>query len=198
MQHNPSYMGGIAEIEPHYFRPVTPQYLQHYVSNTPVDRGDGVRPVMLHGKQPSPIWHITKQAQTPVRAKRAKQGDGMKSFGNIGTAGCLPCQAKVRNPIAMGSPYGLFENWKPGQGAKWMLNQLTPEQKEQLKGGIMSTASMALCERMPMFCPAEEEVQQSSTFPISTPVMIAGGVVLLGILGTLGYVVVQVSKNKGA
>lgn len=179
MHHNPSYLGGLAEIEPHYFEPVTPEYLQHIVSDVPLDRGDGVRPIMLPKQAPSPIVQLPPQ-----------QGAQMKTR-NFG-APCAPCQSMVRNPIAMGSPYGFdFQTFMnqigSGQNIKDALSAMTPEQKEAVKGGVFSAASMYACENFGIGCPPAPPPAGQS-FPISMPLLI-GAVVGTGLLvGGIVYV----------
>ena len=180
MHHNPSYLGGLAEINPHYFKPVVPEYLQHIVSDTPLDRGDGVPLVMLPKQAPSPIVQLP-----PL------QGAQMKPQRNFGAA-CAPCQVVARNPIALGSPYGFdFQTFMnqlgTGNNIRDALDAMTPEQKDAVKGGVLSAASMFACEKFGLGCPPAPPPAGES-FPISVPMLI-GAVAITGILvGGIVYV----------
>ena len=168
MEHqNPSYLGGLAEIEPHYFKPTTPEYLQTMVSNTPFDRGDGV-PV-VHPPQ------LTTQQQY--------------LSGN-----CAPC-AQVRNPIAMAGAYGVdWSKFGTGENIKNFLDSMSEEDKAQIKGGALSAASMLACEKFGILCP---EIDDSGPAPVAKPPITLYVLVGLGFAGMIGTIIyVSRSRNS--
>lgn len=177
MYGTPSYLSGIGESEPHYFDPTTPLELQPFVSNTPLDRGDGVRPVMLPAQEPSPIYHIEGK------------GNSMTAKRNFGAAPCVPC---MTNPIAL-SGYGADEQAKQGllaKGSGWWQS-LTPEQQAEYREQALSVS----CRVLGVGCPPEEAVNYVNTTSqgssVPTWAWVVGGVTVLGLIGT---VVVMANK----
>lgn len=130
---SPSYLNpditmvqpGVAELEPHYFRPITPVAIQPYVSNTPFMRGDGVRPVMM-------------------KSKKMKRKLGSMLSGAHYSGACTSCQSVVPT---LG--YGAGGEWLKGLGGRvaQALNQvLTPEQQQNLKAGFIAEKTAKLCD----------------------------------------------------
>jgi len=190
MYGNPSYLSGLAERSPHYYQPVTPLAIQPYVSNVPLDAGDGVRPISY--TQPSPIHYLdtppptgiyTTQKSVPVRTQR--------SFGSV---------YGQENGVNAGANAGANagSNWYFGKNLKSFFQTLDPETKEQLKSqmaqsgaGLLSTA---LCNRLGIGCPAPEDfvndpqtggiVYQPPTWPY-----VVMGVMAVGLIGTVVWAV---------
>ena len=188
-------LSGLAEVEPHYVGPTMPASMQPYVTNTPMNRGDGIRPTMIkpHGHPASAIEHISRPQVNG--AKMIKQSLPQRNFG-APMAGCSPCQQ--RNPYLHG--YGSAnenENSEPsGKGWAFLqkvvqgatdkltdaLKDMTPEQKDAIKAGAVDKASMYACEKWGRFCPEviEDAGQYEAKAPIGLYVGIGVGVLALG------------------
>ena len=139
MYSSPSYLGGLEESEPHYFQPAVPNYLSQHVSRTPFDRGDGIPVVQAPQPMKNDIYQATVMREEIVP---------MKSKRNFGA--CAPCQAMVRNPIAVGNPYGLTIDWSKlgtGENLKNFLADMPTEQKDALASNALAKASLYACEK---------------------------------------------------
>ena len=196
MHHNPSYLSGLAEIEPHYFRPVVPEYLQHIVSNTPLDRGDGV-----------PIYAAPAPMQEPLRVTTVSPNVvNRKQYTprNFGAA-CLPCKAMTsgRSPSYGEANASANENANKGMSWDWLnrlgkgglkegvkeyLSTLNEDEKKALATGVMGQASLLSCEKFGLFCPSEftEGSGGAPEAVVPTGLYVAVGVMGVAILG-LGY-----------
>jgi hypothetical protein len=212
MHHNPSYLGGLAEIEPHYFKPEVPEYLQHIVSDTPLDRGDGIRAVPIPPPAPFPIM-VSPVAQPPSTMSNARQVARVpRNFG----APCLPCQAKTsrRNKLTDQVKYGnanananananegMSWDWlnrigKGGlkEGVKEYLSTLNEDEKKALATGVMGQASLLSCEKFGLFCPTDfTEGDNGPEAVVPTGLYVAMGVMGVAILG-LGFYAVTRGK----
>lgn len=199
MHHNPSYLGGLAEIEPHYFKPEVPEYLQHIVSNTPLDRGDGIPTVAIPAPMPSPIM-VSPIVQQPMpMSNAAVHSKAVRASRNFG-APCLPCQAKSSGRTKIGqnlAGYGADATpwWKRlGQGGLLEFLSDNPETKAKIESKLLGTTSIVACEKLGLFCPVETEQSDGST-DAGPPV---GLYVTVGLMGVaiVGLGIYAVTRGK--
>ena len=190
---------GLAQIEPHYFQPETPLPMQRYVTKTPLMRGDGIRPTLLpphtghRGYAPKEIEQFRRSPEVKQMQKQVIRKQTIPYHRNFGapSVSCLPCNS--RQYMQAGHAHGYGEANAPEEGKKkgifgklitagaGVLAELTPEEKDSIKGGVVSRASLAACNKFGLFCPPEIIIGEPAKAPIALYLTIGAGV--LGIAG---------------